>query len=157
MTTETDVKQRLAALRTTLAEAMNPDGSRRFTGFRPPELCDFCGGTARPPPEGVNEDCEDCDDTGLQGGAGGMAGALAGLTAFEGHMVLHKVREWVGMNNQGDDPMPSEVEIDVKALELVCQVKGMEVPDAPTMGPPKLEVEGACDYGLPPDASQRRM
>ncbi len=29
-----------------------------------------------------------------------------------------------------DSSMPSADEIDVKALELVCQVKGLEVPDA---------------------------
>lgn len=146
-----DVKQRLAALNRTLAEATMAcpcEGCNRaglhwvkciggcqgagevacFPGFRLPELCAFCGGACRPPPEGDNSPCEDCADIGLQGGVGRLEDALASLSVLDTLDVLRNLSQWVWQMEDG--PMPDGATILVKALELVCEAAGLEVPDA---------------------------
>lgn len=90
----------------------------RFKGFR-----QDCNSIAH---RGGNRTCLLCNGTSWHVRAGGLEDGLAGLTVDQIREVLEDLQAWVMQS----DLTPSAPEILLKGLELVCEVAGLEVPDA---------------------------
>jgi hypothetical protein len=105
-----------------------------FEGFR--QVCECM--TARPPIatcwrcawEKHADNCENCNGLCWQVRAGGMADALAGVTRREAAEVYRQLDPMCEVTAEGpyaNDPMPDPDTILAQALELVCEIKELEV------------------------------
>jgi hypothetical protein len=144
MTIETDLKQRLATLQATLAEAMKACPECEGTCISLGAVCDLgCQGTGEVAmfPEfrqvckcrHLMRSCLCPDKQGWQVCAGDLADGLAGLTYGQADRVFKNLRayywNWEPAFEGKKAPMPSALEIRVKELELICDVAGLEVTD----------------------------